>query len=140
MSKSPRISRWRRTEVVRLMKLAGWKARKTLQGHVIIQKGKKTITLGSDPLHKNAVKSIEKALGLHLEEVIRKQVGKATTKTQFQKRLQLAKQMDLVGFDIKTIKRKCGLGILYTRGFKMCELRTKRSNEYADELYRRKST
>ncbi len=130
-----RISRWKRSEVAHLMEMAGWNVRTGSEGHVLLQKGSETITLGSDPVHLNAIAQVERALGIHIEKVTRKVQGKPTSVKQFTKRLVLAKAMDKAGFGWKKINQQCSLSGLYERGFRIDQLRVRDPSEFAKELH-----
>ena len=135
-----RVSRWKRTEVIKLLTLAGWSIRTGKEGHILAQKDEELITLGSDPVNKNSVADVERALGVHIEKVIRKQKGKSTSVRQLEKRLELAKQMDAAGFSSKIVMKQCSLGGLYDYGFHYRMIRgteTER-HEVAIEIHRKK--
>lgn len=125
-----RVSKWKRTEVIKLLETAGWSIRTGGEGHTIAQKGEERITLGSDPINKNAVSDVERALGVHIEKVIRKQKGRSTSVRQLEQRFLLAKRMDAAGFDSKTVMKQCSLGGLYTYGFRYHMIRGTESEQH----------
>lgn len=134
-----RISKWRRPQIEKLMEMAGWTSRLGTEGHIILSKERElNIALGTDPVHLNAIAEVERALGIHIEKVIRRPRGSNTVnKNQLRIRLTLAKQMDIAGFDSKKIKKQCSLTSLYSHGFSKRSLRVRDPIEYADELYAR---
>ena len=134
---SKRVSKWRRREIIKLLQMAGWSSRQGSEGQFILQKGDlPTITLGSDPVHKNAIAEVQRALGFHVDQVIRKRKGHPTSRNQIRKRLTLAKQMDAAGFDGKMVQKTCSLGGLYEVGFRLPSLRDREPDDYADEIYK----
>ncbi len=130
-----RLSRWRRAEVIKLLKMAGWTSRTGAEGHIIAQKEDQTITLGSDPVHKNAIGEVQRALGMHIDDVVQKRRGHPTSLKQIRKRLELAKQMDAAGFTFTKVIRQCGLTSLYNAGLKISDIRGSDSEQLAELLY-----
>ena len=132
-----RVSKWRRHEIIKLMVMAGWSSRQGKEGHFILTKeNQQAITLGSDPVHKNAIADVQRGLGLHIDQVIRKKKGQPTSRNQIKKRIVLAKQMDAAGFGSDIVLRNCSLNGLYEAGFSFITLRDRDPEDYANELYK----
>lgn len=130
-----RISRWKRMEVAKLMQMAGWSIRQGGEGHMLLQKGSETINLGSDPVHKNSIAEVQRALGVHISTVIRKKQGKVSSKRQIKKRLELAQQMDAAGFTSAVIMKQTRIGSFYAYGFRMQMLREGNLDQRAQEIH-----
>lgn len=120
------MTRRQRTEiraraVASLFEAAGWRAENN-GSHVILRRaGQAPVTL-ADPVSRNSLAEVRRALGVSYRELTMRQRGKTPSPTVWRGRLELAQRLRQAGFDGIFIDRLVHLRSLYGRGFHVAEL------------------
>lgn len=105
-------------DISTLLERAGWTTRNGGDHFVLSKPGHENIVLSARITSMGQFKSIERVLGVQLEQLIgRKRHGVSSSPTEMHRRLDLARQMIRCGFPVDFTSKTAGLGSLTANKF-----------------------
>ena len=128
----------RANDVAALLGRAGWTMRSGGNHFVLTKEGHPNITLSERVSSMTQFKNIERVLGVQLETLVNKRRGKFTAnEAELRHRLDLARDMQRIGFPVDYTSKTAGLSVLTANKFTPLMLAALSNDEVLERFWRR---